>query len=189
MALLNNTGAECGSQTPPGTEVDLYYTCTCEMTGFPATEADGGGTDLGDKFKLAEPFDFTGAAAGLGYWRHTKLLVDTGAFKALLEGELGGQSGMAQIRGFIIGSDAERTEVLDNFRLYSGCLSLMIKGKDADRSVVIGTPTVPAQVESAEMDSGEKAGDRNGTAYVFKASHLPFFYDDETDGIETTPNV
>lgn len=186
--LLNNTGAQCGNQTPPGTEVDLYYTCTCEMNGFPATLADGGGTVLGDKFKLNEPFDFSTAPVGSGYWRQTKLLVDTGAFKALIEGELGGQSGMSQIRGFLIGSDAERAEVMDNFRRYSGCLSLMIKGKDAARSVVIGKPSIPAQVESAEMDSGEKAGDKNGTAYVFKASHLPYYYDDATDGIDVTPN-
>lgn len=186
MALLNNTGLECGNQLPPGTLIDLYYTCSCELADWPAVVA---GTALGDRFKLDEPFDFTGAPTGSGFWRKTTLLVDTGAFKSLIEGELGGQSIRSEIRGFIVGSDAERMEVLDNFRKYSGCLVLMLKGREAARSAVIGTKTIPASVASAEMDSGEKPGDRNGAAYVFSAPVAIHYYDDETDGIDITPNA
>lgn len=185
MALLSATGLECGNQLPPGTEVDLYYTCSCELAEWPAVES---GTTLGNRFKLAEAFDFTGAAVGSGYWRKATLLVDTGAYKAMIDGEPGGQSTKSEVRGFIIGSDAERMDVLDNFRKYSGCLVFMVKAREAALSAVIGSKSRPATVVSAEMDSGEKSGDRNGTAYVFGAPGPIYFYDDATDGIDVTPN-
>lgn len=184
MALISDL-TNCGVQTPPGTEVDLYYTCTCEMADWPAITA---GTTLGNKFKLSEPFDFTGAASGTGYWRKARLLVDTGAYKAMIEGEVGGQSTKSEIRGFLIGSDAERMEIMDNFRMNSGCLAFIIKGREQALSAVIGSKTLPASVTSAEMDSGEKAGDRNGTAYVFSAPGPIFYYDAATHGIDVTPN-
>ena len=58
---------------PAGTDIDLYYTCECELNGFPQTEYQlNSTTNLGDRLLLAEAFDFSTAPVGQGYWRRTK---------------------------------------------------------------------------------------------------------------------
>ena len=94
--LSNLTSAQCGVANPAGTEVDLYYTCSCELNAWPKTRwevvtAASGTPAEGDTMILDEPFSFSGAPSGSGYWRKATIIVDTGAITDAVEGEVGGQ--------------------------------------------------------------------------------------------------
>lgn len=184
MANLKNLTVDCGNQMPPGTIIDLYYTCSCELNAFPGTLTT---TNPGDSVTLDGPFDFTGAATGEGYWRKTQMLINTGGIKQVVEGEVGGQGLMASGRFFIVGTEAEQAEFAENMVKASGCLVLMMKQRESDMMRVIGSKDIPAVVESIEFDGGEKIGDRNGAAYSIKAETGIRYYDDATHGINVTP--
>ena len=192
--MLNNlTGKQCGTPNPAGTEVDLYYTCSCELAAWPKTRFEvvtaAAGTPVeGDTKILDEPFNFTGAASGLGYWRKATIIVDTGALNDTLEGEIGGQGYKGSIPFSIKGTGAEQLEFADNLAAYSGCLVAMLKDRNQNTRVV-GTKGIPAAVESAEGTTGLKNGEKNGFDYVLSAATgltMPI-YDDATHGINLTP--
>lgn len=185
MGVLKNAGTDCGNKKPPGVLIDIYYTSTTELNGFPGLLQT---TDEGDSVTLDGPFDFTGAAAGSGYWRKVVGLTDRGGLKMLLEGDPAGQGLTSSLRFFYSGSEAGQVEFLNDLRQFGGCLSFMAKQRDSDRMRVIGTTTIPAVVESAELDGGEGNGDPNGTPIVIRAQHPLYFYDDATHGVDTTPN-
>jgi hypothetical protein len=63
MATLQSLTRTCGQSIPPGTKTKVYFTFVSELTGFPATAEDNGGTDQGDSKMLDEAFDFSAAAA------------------------------------------------------------------------------------------------------------------------------
>lgn len=186
---LTETGANCFNKVAPGTEIDLYYTCICELNGFPRTITENGGWSAqGDDVRLSEAFDFSLAASGAGYWRLAKILVDTGGVKMGVEGELGGQSPFSELRFFIVGTDAAQVEFAENLVSTSGYISAMIRQRQVNDYNVIGRPELPAYVQSLEMDSGEKSGDRRGGAYVLRYPGPLFFYDATLYGIDVTPN-
>jgi hypothetical protein len=188
--LKNLTAAQCGSQAQAGTEVDLYYTCSCELAGWPATKADNGGTADGDTKILDEPFDFTGAATGTGYWRKATIVIDTGSIDDALEGEVGGQGFKSSIPFRIKGTDAEQLEFADNLVAYSGCLVAMLRDRKSNLRV-LGTKSIPASVESVAGTTGKKNGETTGFDYVLTAStgKTAPIYDDATHGINVTPVV
>ena len=189
MALIDMLRV-CGTSNLPGTKTTLYYAPKGEFTGWPATKADNLGTDPGDTKILDEPFDFTGAPAGSGYWRRADILIDTGAVNHVLEGELGGRGYKNSLPFFILGTDAEQLEFADELVRYDGCLIAMIEDRNG-KMRVLGTTGVPAQVESAEGGTGLKTGDRRGIAYVLMDSTgaTSPIYDHDTHGIEITPNI
>jgi hypothetical protein len=47
MATLQSLTRTCGQSIPPGTKTKVYFTFVSELTGFPATAEDNGGTDQG----------------------------------------------------------------------------------------------------------------------------------------------
>jgi len=189
--MLENLVKECGQKLPPGTEVDIYYTCICELNGYPQTakQLAVGDPLPGDSVRLAEPFDFTTAESGEGYWRKARILINTGGVKWDKEGDLGGEGFMSAFRFFIIGSEAEQIEFSVNLLKASGCIAMMIKQREATEMTVIGTDKIPAYVESIAGDGGEKNGDLNGAAYSIKFDSYLLKYDDGTHGIDVTPNI
>lgn len=186
MAAIKDLTSTCGTQYPPGTLATVYYTCSCELADFPGVLATTGD---GDTVTLDGPFDFTGADTGEGYWRQANILIDTGGIKQTLEGEVGGQALSAEVRFFVLGTEAAQAEFAENMVKASGCLVMMMKQRDSTMMRVIGTKDIPAVVRSLEFDGGEQNGDRNGAAYAIGASAPIRYYDDATHGINTTPAV
>lgn len=186
MANIKSLTGECGTQTPPGTTAKLYYTCSCELNGFPGVLAT---TDPGDSVKLDGPFDFSTAPVGEGYWREVDILIDTGGISQAVEGESGGKGLAGGMRFFVVGSDAAQLEFQENMVKADGCIVGMMKQRGHTDYTVMGSDEVPALVESADLDGGEKLGDRNGTAYALKASTALRTYDATTHGIDVAPNI
>lgn len=187
--MLQSLGANCGKNNPPGTETELFYALDDDFTGFPSRKSDNGGTEYGDSKILDEPFDFTNASAGSGFWRKTTILVDTGEVKDTLEGELGGQGYKSSFGFFLKGTESQNLAFADDIASASGCLIMMLRDRSGNLRV-LGKPSNPAMVESAEGTTGAKNGDRRGFAYVASAStgETAPIYDDATHGIDITPN-
>ena len=188
-AVLKNLTSVCGATYQFGTEVDAYITCSCELTGAPATIADGGGTAEGDTKILDEPWDFTAAPTGEGYWRHFRILIDTGRLKAAIEGDVGAQGFKNSVEFFVPGNQAAQMEFADNFVGSSGYVVMMIR-IPGYHMAVIGSRARPAKVETLEIDGGAILTDRVGGAYLVSATGKKSydFYDDATHGIDLTPN-
>jgi hypothetical protein len=185
MAILKNLTGECGKQTPPGTTVKLYYTCSCELNGFPSVLTT---TVAGDSVRLDGPFDFSTAPVGEGYWRVADILINTGRITQAVEGEVGGQ-GVAGGMGFtVVGSNAAQLEFQENLVKASGCIVGMMKQRGHTEYTVMGSEEIPAVVTEGTMDGGANLGDINGTPYVLKASTGLRMYDADTHGIDIIPN-
>ncbi|PHN06953.1 hypothetical protein [Flavilitoribacter nigricans] len=194
MALSNLTRA-CGSQLPPGTELDLYFTLEEELAAWPDTQwqvtTDASGTPVqGDLKRIGEAFDFTGAGTDLGFWRKVKILVDTGNVRDLIEGEVGGLTVRSRLDFFIQGMNAEALEWGDELMSYSGCIIAMVPLKGGEY-VVLGNQANPCFVESGEGGSGAGTGDRVGHQYtlVCNTGFMPMLYDADTLGIDITPEA
>lgn len=193
MALRNLTRA-CGTQRPPGTELEIYFTLEEELAADPDTEYDiaiaaSQTPAAGDKKRIGEAYDFTGAATGTGFWRKVKILVDTGAVRNLLEGEIGGQGVRSRLDFFVVGMDAESLEWGDDVVAYSGCIIPLIPLKGG-LYVQLGNKKNPCFIETIEGGSGTGTGDRVGHAYTFvcNTGFMPLLYDADTLGIDVTPN-
>lgn len=186
MALLTLTKA-CGTQKIPGTKTTLFIALTPEITAFPQTEAELGGTDQGDTKLLNEPFDFSGAATGLGYWRSCPVLVNTGNVRNTKEGEIGGSKSVQRLDVFIPDNSDSAREFIDCLIANDGCLIPGIEDKGGIFHV-LGDLENPAYVEASEGGTG---GDRVGYAVTFYADNglTNYSYDAATHGIDTTPNV
>jgi len=185
MALTSMVRA-CGTQSVPGTKLVMYVAIISELAAtWPQTAAELGGTDKGDTKILGEAWDFSGAAAGAGYWRRYNVLVDTGQLRTLLEGEIGGNGYRQRLDVFLQGNGPVENEQADDFLGYSGCVIVMIGTKEGNYPV-LGDLENPVFVESAEGGSG---GDRAGFQYTFYANtgKTPQFYDVSL-GIDETPN-
>lgn len=192
---LTNLVRNCGSQLPPGTELDLYFTLEEELVAFPDTQfkvtTDASGTPVaGDKKRIGAAFDFTGAGSGLGYWRKVKILVDTGQVRDIIEGEIGGLTVRSRLDFFIQGMNAEALEWGDDLMAYSGCIIAMIPLKGGE-NVVLGNKKNPCFVETGEGGSGTGTGDRVGHQYtlVTNTGFMPMLYDADTLGIDIIPEV
>lgn len=188
MALKALTKA-CGGTKIPGTK-EVFYTIPItelEANGLPATEADGAGTELGDKKKFAEAFDFTGAASGTGYFRkHTAVLVNTGQVTNTVEGQIGGQMFGQRYTFFADANDAAMMEWLDDLISQSGCFLALVPKKDGDL-MLLGDLESGVYVEAIEGGTG---GDRVGYNVTLYASpgKTTYIYPG-TLAINTTPAV
>lgn len=188
MSDLINLVEVCGTTYPPGMEVDVYYTCSCELADWPQTleELAAPGTNPGDSVTLGEAFDFTGAGSGFGYWRKATALVDRGGASMGVEGEVGAQALFSGSRFFIKGTEAEKAEFAKNLVSASGCLIIMQKPRQSTDYIVCGTKAVPAVVETVDFNTGEKVGDANGSAYAVRANTNLQYYP-QALGVDVTP--
>jgi len=189
MAELQSLTRACGQSIPPGTKLRAYFTLKDELTGWPQTREDLGGTDQGDSKILDEPFDFSGAAVGKGYWRSVDILVDTGNLQDTLEGEIGGQGFVNRLNFFILGAGAPQLEFADCVAANAGCMIWMIPDKKGNHRV-FGEPDNPVFVEALDGGTGTVNGDRVGFQYTLYANtgYTAPIYDADTHGVDTTPN-
>ncbi len=190
MALTSMT-RQCGTPLPPMTKSKLYITHKDELAEWPDTQFDIDTAaletpDKGDKKRLGEAFDFTGAASGEGYWREYDILVDTGVLRTLLEGEVGGKGWRQRLDFFLQGNGPVENEQADDFLAYDGCMIAMIGLKTGDYAV-LGDLENPVFIEEGEGNTT----DRVGFSYTLYANTglTPYFYDADTLGINTTPAV
>jgi hypothetical protein len=189
MATLQSLTRTCGQSIPPGTKTKVYFTFVSELTGFPATAEDNGGTDQGDSKMLDEAFDFSAAASGKGFWRELDILVDTGSVADTLEGEIGGQGFVNRLPFFVLGDGAAEREFADQVAANSGCTIWLVPTKGG-RYIVVGNPDNPVFIEQIEGGTGTQNGDRVGFAYTLYANtgYTSMLYDADTYAIDTTPN-
>lgn len=179
---LSNLIEQCGTKAPPGVEVDMYVTCSCELNGFPALTGTGEDGDV----RLSEAFDFTGADPGEGYFRQYTAVVDKNGFSMGFEGEVGSEALFANAAFYIKGTDSTRAQFANDIIQGSGCLVILMKPRTSDDYVVIGSVAVPAFIESLDFNSGQKTGDSNGAAYSIRANSTVYYYAASL-GVNTTP--
>ena len=170
---LQSIAAVCGQRKLPGTKSKLYLIPKGEIVGWPKTEAAikiaaSQVPEIGDTKILGEAFTLV-PDTGKGYFRTFDILMDTGAVKDELEGDLGGQGFKSSIPFTIVGTEAEQLEFADTVVAYSGCLVAVLETRTGTRRV-LGEPDLPAVVESIKGGTGQKNGDINGFEYVLKAS-------------------
>jgi len=186
MATLQSLKRVCGTKTIKGTKAVARFCIKGEFNGWPQTKEELGGSAQGDSKVLDEPFDFSTAPPGFGYWREIDILVDTGQLKMLIEGEVAGLEFKNGLDFFIQGSGAAQLEFGDLMIQYSGCLIWNIPDKNGNE-YILGDLENPCFVESGEGGTG---GDKNGMQYSIysKTGLTPMIYDADTHGIDLTPN-
>lgn len=190
MAEIQSLTRACGSNVPPGIQLTAWFTLAGELAAWPETREEGGGTAQGDSKILDEPFSFTGAPVGKGFWRKLNILTDTGNVRDTLEGEIGGQGFVNRLEFFVLGASAAQREFADLVAANAGCLVFMVKTKSGEH-VVIGNKDNPCFVEASEMALGAANGDRVGTSYTLYANtgYTCPIYDAAEHGIDETPNT
>ena len=186
MCALVDLLKNCGIPNAPGTRTSLYLIPEAELTAWPQTAEELGGTDPGDTMILDEPFAFV-ATVGLGYWRTVSIVVDTGQITDGLVGEIGGRSFDNQFIFFLAGLEAERLEFAKEI---SNCCFVALLPDRQDIFRVLGRFQDPAFIDAINLDTGLASGDRRGGAYVFRTSSgsPSMIYDSVTHGINVTPN-
>lgn len=191
--IKNLSGLACDKKTP-GNKVDIYYSPIGEHTGRPQTVAELNSATpenivQGDTMRLGEPFDFTGAASGLGYWRKLTCILDTAKIEAILQGEVGSYSFDNMIDFEVSGVAAEQLEFAVALKNCCEGFTFMVPTKDGEH-LVIGEPGLPVFPVSNTLSTGAGSGDKKAGVYQLKVnSSVPFYhYDAATHGIEITPN-
>ena len=187
MCDLKSLTKNCGENVPPGTRAEIFLIPAHELVSQPQTRAEGGGTAAGDTMILDEPFEFI-TDTGLGYFRKYNIIVDSAEAKDTLVGEVGGRSWENMVSFSIAGTDAEQLEFASC--VANACLVAVIVDR-TDKGRVFGQYNDPCHIDSIEITTGLKAGDKHGGAYVIKNSsgRPAFIYDVATHGLNETPNV
>lgn len=168
-------------------------TYIAELTGYPMTRAQVANAATpnsalpGDTKILDEPFDFSAAPVGEGYWRSFPILINTGIVQNTEEGEIGGKTMMNEGLFFISGNGPVEKESVECLRGASGCGIFMFPDK-AGRHQVVGTDESPAYFEITE--SGGTGGERVGynVRVYADTGAINLEYDATTHGIDITPN-
>ena len=193
MGKFKTFDRNCGLNESAGIKEKGYMTYIKELASYPMTRAQvvlaaSGVPEPGDTKILDEPFDFTGAASGEGYFRSFPLLINRGSVGNLEEGEIGGKTLMNEAPFFIPGNDAVVKEAVECLRMASGCGIFMFPDK-ANRHQVIGTIESPAYFELTGVSG--TGGDVVGYACrVFAdTGAINLEYDADTHGIDITPEA
>ena len=180
----------------PGAKTKLRIAPLSDFNGWPQTRAEvvlaaAGIPAQGDTMILDEPFDFSTAPTGEGYWREYDIVVDSGDLTASLQGEPGaGQSFQNQLPFYLSGTSAERLEFANTIKNCCEGFAAMIVDKD-DTHYVIGEPGLPVFPVTIEVGLGKASGDKKGGDYVLQQSSGTTFkiYDAATHGVDVTPNA
>ena len=182
----------CGKNEASGTMEKGYLTYTAELAAMPDNRFDvvtaASGTPVaGDTKILDQPWDFTGAPTGEGFWRTFPILINTGEVVNVEEGEIGGKTMSNDANFFIPGNGPVEKEAVEALRSGSGCCIIMIPDKQK-RYQVVGSIDQPAYFDITEP--GGTGGARVGyqiRAYS-DAGAINLEYDADTHGIDITPN-
>lgn len=192
MARVSTFTKPCGQNNAKGTKEIAYVSYTDEIAAMPQNRFDVvtaalGTPVLGDKKIYDEPWDFSGAPSGQGYWRSFPILINTGQFRNVEEGEIGGKSMMNEFVGFVPGNNSEVRESIDCLRAGSGCMILMVPDKNGVYHVA-GSIENPLYVD---VNEGGTGGDRVGYDLRFYADggFTNMEYDADTHGIDIDANV
>lgn len=193
MGKFQTFARECGKNESAGIKELGYMTYNSELAAYPLTRAQvvlaaSGTPAAGDTKILDEPFDFTGAGSGLGYWRSFPLLINRGSVNNLEEGEIGGKTLMNEGIFFIPGNGSVEKEAVECLRGASGCCTFMFPDK-AGRYQVVGNIESPAYFEIVEASGtgGEVVG---YACRVFAdTGSINLEYDATTHGIDITPEA
>lgn len=163
------------------------YAATPQTRYDIAEAASPGSAAQGDTKILDEPWDFSAAAAGEGFWRSFPILIGTGEVVNVEEGEIGGKSMTQEANFFIPGNGPVEKEAVERLRAASGCATCMIPDKQK-RYQVVGDKENPCYFDITEP--GGTGGARVGyqvRAYS-DAGKINLEYDADTHGIDITPN-
>lgn len=193
MAKFATFARECGKNEAPGTLEIGYLTYVSELAAMPQTRFDVvtaalGSPVAGDTKILDEPWDFTGAPTGEGFFRSFPILISTGSVENVEEGEIGGKTMMNDANFFIPGNDPVVKEAVERMRGASGCAIIMVPDKNK-RYQVVGSIDNPTFFDIAEP--GGTGGARVGYAVraYSDSGAINLEYDAATHGIDLTPNV
>lgn len=191
MAKLTSFTKACGKNKPKGTKLKCYVTYTGELSGMPQTReavvlAASGSPIAGDTKIYDEPWDFSTAPTGEGFWRSFPILINTGQFRNFEEGEEGGKTMMNEIVGFIDDNGPAAREFVDCLRAGNGCIIGMIPDKQGNHHVC-GDIENPCYVD---VEEGGTGGDRVGYSIRLysDSGFTNMQYDADTHGIDITPN-
>lgn len=190
---ISNT---CGKQQSPGAKAKLYIACgNCDLpNGMPLTrkeivEAAGGTPVQGDDKIYDQPFDFSGAPVGEGFWRVYDIRVDSGAIEGSLEGDVN-LSWTNSIPFAFDGLSAATLSEVDELINHSNCMVAAIELKD-NEAYILGSPDKPVKIASGgSLNSGKKSGDPKGVELTLQCEEgvTPMLYAHETHGFDITPN-
>lgn len=187
MELFSLSGEGCPEKAPGGTEVQVYYTCTCELLSMPQTKAEitpAGATPEHHK-EYGEAFEFTPA----GHWRTAKLVIEENELQNLFEGSKQGVAAAQVLNTKIPGFGPKTSALAQAFRDKSGCLMFAIPMKDGLLGIV-GSITAPVYVDTGSTGTtGRVIGDVPGYVMNFRADtgFTTVFYDPSVLAMKTTP--
>ena len=148
----------CGNANLPGTKAVIYLTSKDEILTWPTI---GSGSTYGIGKTLTTAWSLS-TTVGLGYWRQFDILVDTGAIKMALQGNVGSKYWKNSIDFFIEGMKKEQLQFADDIVGDSGCLIAMIQLKDGT-TIVLGDLENPVFIEAAE---GGATNEQVGVKYT-----------------------
>ncbi len=183
--------AKAKQQRPPGLRAELLITYAPELAAWPRTKAEISATGAnGETVILDEPFDFSTAPAGEGYWRKYNIIVSSAKLDDTIEGELGGQGIYSMLAFQLAGTAAEEIEFANLLVAGSGCFIAAISDKNGQYRI-LGNLTDPAYIVSGGiLSSGAKIGDVKGGTYTLRSDtgYASPIYDANTHGFDLTPN-
>ena len=195
-ANLRSISKVCNEARPSGAKAKLFLTCKGELNGMPATReevvlAAVGTPGPGDSKIYDEPFDFSLAPTGSGYWREIDIRVDSADYQNFLQGADGGKSYRQELPFSLDGAtDEENAEFADVLAALSGCMIAMLPAKTG-KYLVLGDTENPASLQDGNSALGKGGDDENGWNFILKANlgYAGMNYDAETHGIDVTPNT
>lgn len=189
--LSNYNGkANCGERRVGGAHVKVRYLCTCDLAEMPSTALELGGTEPGDDFLYDEPFDFSTAEVGGGYWREADAIVDEVEIKNIVEGSKQ-STGIANTLAVMIpGAGPAHSEFVQSVVDFSGCLIMMVKLRSGQYAV-IGSVDAPCFIEQSEGTIGKVVSDVVGTTLNLRSDsgHVAKYYNADDHGINVTPKA
>lgn len=143
----------CGKKRITGTTTTIQYVGVDDIQTFPRSkyeinkDVNGYTAALGDTKLLTESFLFE---AGKG-WLDIDILVDSGNYASLINGEIGGQGYRNELPFKIDGSNPKHNEFVDCLIQHSGCMIFRVKSKSG-YELILGTLENPVYVETISGD-------------------------------------
>jgi hypothetical protein len=185
--MLTDFISDCDSLNISGIEVDIWFSCAKEHAKTPRSKAQmpTPTNAPGDKNRIGENYDFTGAPAGEGYWRKMTVIADTGMVDTKGAVKDGTTSISNDVKFKLKSFGPVEKEFAENVAACCGMVLLV-----TDKNTVtheIGTPRNPATVSKFEGGTG---GDFRGFDYeIMSKGRTPRTFDLMLFPLDITPNV